>query len=138
MWSITAQSALVHVGAPSRSDKGVSSSYALEDSGVGEARIVTHTGAVRNDPAAPLERKFFEKRSGELGGNEQAQRWMRYHMSKLANSTFTFALQVCIFTMVNLKMYCCCQLCGFTCPLYGQSTTGMSHWGQRELVVALP
>jgi hypothetical protein len=84
------------------SEKRVSSSHALEGNGAGEARLVNHTSAVRNEPTAPLERKYFQRHSGELGGNEQGQRWMRYHMSKLANSTFTFALQVCVFVMVAL------------------------------------
>jgi NAD(P)-dependent dehydrogenase (short-subunit alcohol dehydrogenase family) len=59
----------------------------------GEARIVVHTSAARNAfaPDAKLEYKYFERRVGDLGGLEG--RWMRYHMSKLANSTFTFALQ---------------------------------------------
>jgi NAD(P)-dependent dehydrogenase (short-subunit alcohol dehydrogenase family) len=64
-----------------------------------EARIVNHSSMARL--GAPLDKKYFEKRGGDLGGNgtdEQNQqfqgpRWERYHQTKLANCAFTYGLK---------------------------------------------
>lgn len=63
----------------------------------GEARIVHHSSEARMGP--PLEEKYFDKRGGDLGGDEEpwfsffgGPRWQRYHQSKLANSVMTAAL----------------------------------------------
>ncbi|MCI5058171.1 MAG: SDR family NAD(P)-dependent oxidoreductase, partial [Flavobacteriales bacterium] len=63
------------------------------------ARIVNHTSMARL--GGPLERKYFEKKGGELGGNGTEEesfqfrgpRWERYHQTKLANCTFTYGLK---------------------------------------------
>jgi hypothetical protein len=59
-----------------------------------EARFVNHSSGARNigSPDAVLERTYFEKRVGELGSDEG--KFMRYHMRKLGNLTFTYALEV--------------------------------------------
>lgn len=63
----------------------------------GEARVVNHTSGARQGP--PLEKKYFEKNGGNLGGDAvswvpfSGPRWERYHQSKLANMAFTYALR---------------------------------------------
>lgn len=66
----------------------------------GEARIVNHSSIARFG-AKKLERKYFEKRGGSLGGNGSNMflstlipqgRWARYSQSKLANAAFTACL----------------------------------------------
>jgi NAD(P)-dependent dehydrogenase (short-subunit alcohol dehydrogenase family) len=70
----------------------------------GEARIVNHSSAARNNPATPFDAKYAKKASaGDLGGDEQAARYERYHQTKLANSLFSFALDVCPFTLLFLQ-----------------------------------
>jgi len=62
-------------------------------------RVVNHSSQARLGP--DLEAKYFERRGGDLGGDgttEQAMRfegprWTRYHMTKLANAAFTYALK---------------------------------------------
>lgn len=54
----------------------------------GEARVVHQTSGLRK---GPLERKYFEKKGGDLGGDEG--RFPRYNQSKLANVAFTYALR---------------------------------------------
>lgn len=64
-----------------------------------EARIVNHSSQARLGP--DLEEKYFEKRGGDLGGDGseeeslgfQGPRWLRYHMTKLANCAFTYGLK---------------------------------------------
>lgn len=66
----------------------------------GEARIVNHSSIARFG-AKKLERKYFEKRGGSLGGNGSNMflstlipqgRWVRYSQTKLANAAFTACL----------------------------------------------
>ena len=66
----------------------------------GEARIVNHSSIARFG-AKKLERKYFEKRGGSLGGNGSNMflstlipqgRWARYSQTKLANAAFTACL----------------------------------------------
>ncbi len=66
----------------------------------GEARIVNHSSIARFG-AKKLERKYFEKRRGSLGGNGSNMflstlipqgRWARYSQTKLANAAFTACL----------------------------------------------
>ncbi|GAX28136.1 hypothetical protein FisN_6Lh047 [Fistulifera solaris] len=59
----------------------------------GSARIVNHSSFMRNRPQTPLEKKYMEKKGGELGGSASVAMWERYHQTKLANSVFTCALQ---------------------------------------------
>jgi len=55
----------------------------------GESRVVTmSSGSGYGAPA--LDRKFFERRGGDLGGSKAS--YERYHQSKLANLAFTAAL----------------------------------------------
>ena len=64
-----------------------------------EARIVNHTSMARL--GGPLQKKYFEKNGGNLGGNGteeenlnfQGPRWERYHQTKLANCAFTYGLK---------------------------------------------
>lgn len=63
-----------------------------------EGRVVNHSSAARLGP--DLEQKYFEK-NADTGGNgtvEEAMaftgpKWARYHMTKLANAVFTYALK---------------------------------------------
>ncbi|MFT5358066.1 MAG: NAD(P)-dependent dehydrogenase (short-subunit alcohol dehydrogenase family) [Polyangiales bacterium] len=61
------------------------------------ARIVNHSSMARVGP--PLERRFFEKNGGDLGGDGDESegfggpRWARYHQTKLANFVFTYGLK---------------------------------------------
>ena len=66
----------------------------------GEARVVNHSSIARFG-AKKLERKYFEKRGGSLGGNGSNMflstlipqgRWARYSQTKLANAAFTACL----------------------------------------------
>jgi len=66
----------------------------------GEARIVNHSSIARFG-AKKLERKYFEKKGGSLGGNGSNMflstlipqgRWARYSQTKLANAAFTACL----------------------------------------------
>ncbi|GAX25915.1 hypothetical protein FisN_6Hh047 [Fistulifera solaris] len=59
----------------------------------GSARIVNHSSFMRNRPQTPLEKKYMEKKGGDLGGSGSIAMWERYHQTKLANSVFTSALQ---------------------------------------------
>lgn len=61
----------------------------------GEARICNHSSEARR--GKPLEKKYFEKRGGDLGGNGNSMffngaRWVRYSQTKLANSVFSYSL----------------------------------------------
>lgn len=64
-----------------------------------EARIVNHSSMARL--GGPLEKKYFEKNGGNLGGDGteqenlsfQGPRWARYHQTKLANAVFTYGLK---------------------------------------------
>jgi NAD(P)-dependent dehydrogenase (short-subunit alcohol dehydrogenase family) len=64
-----------------------------------EGRIVNHSSMARLGP--PLEREYFEKKGGDLGGDGTEEenfsfrgpRWMRYHQTKLANAAFTYGLK---------------------------------------------
>jgi NAD(P)-dependent dehydrogenase (short-subunit alcohol dehydrogenase family) len=63
----------------------------------GDARIVNHSSAGRNyTPDKCLERKYFEKNGGNLGGDEIKMMggacFHRYFQTKLANSVFTYGL----------------------------------------------
>jgi NAD(P)-dependent dehydrogenase (short-subunit alcohol dehydrogenase family) len=61
----------------------------------GEARIVNHSSAARNNPPTPFDAKYFTKAApGGLGGDDTAARYERYHQTKLANLLFSFALDV--------------------------------------------
>lgn len=66
-----------------------------------QGRVINHTSEARN-VGPDLEPKYFEKMGdddlGDDGTTEQAMkfegpRWVRYHMSKLANAAFTYALK---------------------------------------------
>eukprot|EP00287_Rhodomonas_sp_CCMP768_P009934 CAMPEP_0196724522 /NCGR_PEP_ID=MMETSP1091-20130531/6330_1 /TAXON_ID=302021 /ORGANISM="Rhodomonas sp., Strain CCMP768" /LENGTH=333 /DNA_ID=CAMNT_0042066645 /DNA_START=50 /DNA_END=1051 /DNA_ORIENTATION=+ len=63
----------------------------------GEARVVNHSSIARF--GVPLEGKYFESGlGGQLGGNNPDMaagegNWRRYHMTKLANAVFTYALK---------------------------------------------
>jgi NAD(P)-dependent dehydrogenase (short-subunit alcohol dehydrogenase family) len=64
-----------------------------------QARIVNHSSMARL--GGPLQAEYFGKNGGNLGGdgNEeenasfQGARWERYHQTKLANATFSYALK---------------------------------------------
>ena len=64
-----------------------------------QGRIVNHSSMARL--GNPLEEKYFQKTSGNLGGNGteeenksfQGPRWERYHQTKLANCAFTYGLK---------------------------------------------
>lgn len=65
----------------------------------GESRIVSHSSGARHMPKVPIagNAKYMEKNGGNLGGDGSSMflggaRWVRYHMTKLANSVFTQAL----------------------------------------------
>lgn len=63
----------------------------------GDARIVNHSSGARHyTPHQRLERKYFEKNGGNLGGSELKMMagpcFERYFQSKLANAVFTQAL----------------------------------------------
>ncbi|CAB9515781.1 Short-chain dehydrogenase TIC 32, chloroplastic [Seminavis robusta] len=65
----------------------------------GDARIVSHSSSGRHmTPNQCLERKYFEKNGGNLGGSEMdvgklsGAPFLRYFQSKLANAVFTKAL----------------------------------------------
>ena len=65
----------------------------------GEARVVSHASGARHMPRVPIagNAKYLEKNGGNLGGDSSSMfcggaRWIRYHMTKLANSVFTQAL----------------------------------------------
>ena len=65
----------------------------------GDARIVSHSSGARHKPNVPItgNAKYLEKNGGNLGGDGSSMffggaRWVRYHMTKLANSVFTQAL----------------------------------------------
>ena len=65
----------------------------------GEARVVSHSSGARHMPRVPIagNAKYLEKNGGNLGGDSSSMfcggaRWIRYHMTKLANSVFTQAL----------------------------------------------
>merc|ERR1712087_1037579 len=55
----------------------------------GEARVVSMSSGSGFGPPA-LNRKFFERRGGDLGGKQAS--YERYHQSKLANLLFTSSL----------------------------------------------
>ena len=55
----------------------------------GEGRVVATTSGARNVPPTPLDVTHYQRAVGHLWGGAE-----RYHQSKLANSTFIFALQV--------------------------------------------
>jgi len=60
-----------------------------------EARVCNHSSLAR--VGKPLERDYFGKNGGNLGGNGNSMigggaRWQRYQQSKLANSVFSLAL----------------------------------------------
>jgi NAD(P)-dependent dehydrogenase (short-subunit alcohol dehydrogenase family) len=62
----------------------------------GGARIVNHSSGARLFPSKPLEARYFGT-GGRLGGNGASMifggaRWVRYHMTKLANAVFTAEL----------------------------------------------
>jgi len=62
-----------------------------------DARIVSHSSGGRHyTPKGALERQYFEKNGGNLGGNElgfmSGPCFLRYFQSKLANAVFTQAL----------------------------------------------
>jgi len=69
--------------------------YAAEN---GDARIVNHSSGARHmTPKGCLERKYFEKNGGNLGGSEKPTGfggpcYERYSQTKLANAVFTKAL----------------------------------------------
>ena len=62
----------------------------------GDARIVQHSSGARR--GGPLERRYFEKNGGNLGGDSVWQSftmkgaWKRYQQTKLANEVFALAL----------------------------------------------
>jgi len=67
----------------------------------GEARIINHSSMLRLSPdkkwGQSLERRFFEKNGGNLGGDKDrgmmiGPSWERYQQTKLANVVFTYAL----------------------------------------------
>ena len=64
----------------------------------GDARIVNHSSGARLFPHKKLEARYFAKgAAGQLGGDGASMlfggaRWVRYHMTKLANAVFTVAL----------------------------------------------
>ena len=62
----------------------------------GGARIVNHSSGARLFPSRPLEARYFGA-GGRLGGDGASMffggaRWVRYHMTKLANAVFTAEL----------------------------------------------
>lgn len=63
----------------------------------GDARVVYHSSEARNMLQTGLEKKYFEKKGGELGGNggslfQSGGRTVRYGQSKLANSVMMYAM----------------------------------------------
>jgi NAD(P)-dependent dehydrogenase (short-subunit alcohol dehydrogenase family) len=64
-----------------------------------QARIVNHSSMARL--GGPLVMDYFEKKGGNLGGDEpdeestsfRGPRWERYHQTKLANCAFTYGLK---------------------------------------------
>lgn len=63
----------------------------------GDARVVYHSSEARHMPRKGLEKQYFEKKGGELGGNGGSLllgggKAVRYGQSKLANSVMTYAL----------------------------------------------
>eukprot|EP00927_Polykrikos_kofoidii_P053607 TRINITY_DN48200_c0_g1_i1.p1 TRINITY_DN48200_c0_g1~~TRINITY_DN48200_c0_g1_i1.p1 ORF type:complete len:334 (+),score=73.80 TRINITY_DN48200_c0_g1_i1:59-1060(+) len=59
----------------------------------GEARIVNHSSIARtSERKKGLERKYLDKKGGDLGGNGTSAKWKRYGQTKWANYVFTRAL----------------------------------------------
>jgi NAD(P)-dependent dehydrogenase (short-subunit alcohol dehydrogenase family) len=67
----------------------------------GDARIVNHSSTSRKIPTDPMTAenaaRYLGKNGGNLGGDSASMlkggaRWVRYHMTKLANVVFTLAL----------------------------------------------
>jgi len=63
----------------------------------GDARVVYHSSEARNMTKTGLEKQYFEKKGGELGGNGNSMlmgggKMKRYAQSKLANSVMTYAM----------------------------------------------
>lgn len=66
----------------------------------GDARVVNHSSVARFAPGKKLKAEYFEKSTGQLGGDGSTMqnmmftgpRWERYAQSKLANAAFTAAL----------------------------------------------
>jgi NAD(P)-dependent dehydrogenase (short-subunit alcohol dehydrogenase family) len=56
------------------------------------ARIVNHSSFVRLRPNTPFNKKYLEKKGGDLGGSGSMAMWERYHQSKLAVAIFASAL----------------------------------------------
>lgn len=62
----------------------------------GEARVCNHSSEARRT-GKPLEKEYFGKNGGNLGGNGSSMffggaRWVRYSQTKLANSVFSLCL----------------------------------------------
>ena len=62
----------------------------------GDARCVNHSSGARHMPKIPIagNARYLEKNGGRLGGDSASmlcggKRWVRYHMTKLANSVYT-------------------------------------------------
>mmetsp|Transcript_6739 Transcript_6739/g.16908 ORF Transcript_6739/g.16908 Transcript_6739/m.16908 type:complete len:368 (+) Transcript_6739:310-1413(+) len=80
----------------------------------GDARIVSHSSGARHmTPDNCLERKYFEKNGGNLGGDEMTGGFsggpfLRYFQSKLANAVFTQALHQKLLAKgsTNVKSVC--------------------------------
>eukprot|EP00933_Yihiella_yeosuensis_P053649 TRINITY_DN51914_c0_g1_i1.p1 TRINITY_DN51914_c0_g1~~TRINITY_DN51914_c0_g1_i1.p1 ORF type:complete len:348 (+),score=99.99 TRINITY_DN51914_c0_g1_i1:105-1148(+) len=78
----------------------------------GQARVVNHSSIARN--GKKLQAKYFGKNGGALGGNGSSMfcggaRWVRYHMTKLANVVFTLGLHDRLQAkgVNNIKAVCC-------------------------------
>lgn len=76
----------------------------------GEARVCNHSSEARNTKK-PVEKKYYEKNGGNLGGNGASMffggaRWVRYTQSKLANSVFSVALSKKFTEVPGLKSVC--------------------------------
>ena len=75
----------------------------------GEARVCNHSSEARK--GKPLEKKYFQKEGGNLGGNGNSvilrgARWVRYGQSKLANSVFSLCLAKRFEKVPGLKAVC--------------------------------
>lgn len=110
-----------------------------------EARIVSHSSGARHMPKVPIagNARYLEKNGGNLGGDSASmlcggKRWVRYHMTKLANSVFTQALHERL-RANSSKVKAICAAPGLACT-HLQVTTAMDQgmgsgtwfmrWGQ--------
>ena len=106
----------------------------LEDaaSSRGEARVVYQSSSARYG-SADLEAKYFEKsKPMTLGGNSNDMSFARYHMAKLANSTFAMALHVALQEKGSKVKSIGCEP-GYATSNLQETSTNMNNMVQRVL-----